>query len=192
MTSILSNLHLLLRVPSFSRWPLKLHFFAPDAHQAWVKWCSTANEPLRGTLEVVTDFVPRPDAEIGAVAPDPPNLPSGIHRLPLDYTPMKNYVAKTNTIVAFEMEGDCVVCKEHLPTGEGFYAVCSNEGCEGVGHIACWSKHLLGEEGADHVLPVSGHCPSCHGPVDWGEMMREMSLRMRGQKEVEKLLRKLK
>ncbi|CRK28749.1 hypothetical protein BN1708_004732, partial [Verticillium longisporum] len=27
ITSIMSNLHLLLRVPSFERWPLKLHFF---------------------------------------------------------------------------------------------------------------------------------------------------------------------
>lgn len=189
-TSILSNLHLLLRVPSFSRWPLRLHFFAPDVHQAWVRWCSIANEPLRDTVEVVTDFVLSADPGPEAGAADAPAPLGGIHSLPLDYAPMRSYVTKTNSIVSFEREGDCVVCGQHLPPGEGLYAVCPNDECEGVGHVTCWSKHLLGGEEGDHVLPVSGKCPSCDGRVDWGGMMRELSLRMRGQKEVEKLLRK--
>ncbi|KAK8110329.1 Structure-specific endonuclease subunit SLX1 [Apiospora kogelbergensis] len=200
LTSIISNLHLLLRVPSFVRWPLKLHFFDRDVHNAWLKLCSTANEQLRSTMEIVTDFEPHAETRVAAENVDPgvegedeesaASPPVwGIHALPLDYAPMREIVTKTESIFSFEREGKCVVCNEHLPTGEGIYAACTNTGCEGVGHLSCWSGHLLGSGRTDEVLPIGGHCPKCKGPVTWGEMMTEMTLRMHGRKEVEKLLK---
>ncbi|KAH6658258.1 GIY-YIG catalytic domain-containing protein [Truncatella angustata] len=192
LTSILSNLHLLLRVDSFSRWPLSLHFFAPDVYKAWNRWCSTASEPLRSSLEAFPDFAPTIANVEGitdsGAAPAP--APWGIHALPLDYAPLKDYVAKTNSIFTFEREGDCVVCKEAIGPGEGLHAACYNDGCEGVGHVTCWSQYFLAEEQADHILPVSGNCPECGGKLVWGDMMKEMTLRLRGPKEVEKLLKK--
>ncbi|KAI1842142.1 hypothetical protein JX266_011675 [Neoarthrinium moseri] len=195
LTSILSNLHLLLRVPSFARWPLSLHFFSEDAHKAWAKWCSTANEPVRDTIAVFTDFEPARETtvEAEAAAEAEPSEESGhawgIHALPLDYTPLKEYVTKTNSIFTFERQGDCIVCGESMAPGEGLYATCSNVGCEGVGHVACWGQHLLGNDG-DEVIPIAGQCPECHGAVKWGDMMKETTLRMRGAKEVDKLLKK--
>ncbi len=182
--SILENLHLLLRVPSFARWPLRLHFFVPDVYHSWEEGCCTASEPIRDTIPVLTDF--QPDHESASESTEP----WGIHAIPLDYAPMKDYVAKTQSIFEFEREGACVLCKEHLPPGQGLYAVCPNAGCEGVGHILCWSRHLLGEENDKDILPISGQCPQCKGDVIWGDMMKEMSLRIRGPKEVEKLLKK--
>lgn len=204
LTSIVSNLHVLLRVPSFARWPLTLHLFRPEVLAAWEKWCASAGEPLRDTLDVVTDFGPGETADgqpakasdalaeagtwetTGATEP----APWGIHALPLDYAPMKEYVAKGHSIASFEREGDCVVCGEAMPSGEGLYPICSTEGCEGVGHLDCWSKRLLGTNSEGAVLPVAGTCPKCGGEVRWGDMMTELTLRLRGQKEVEKLLRK--
>lgn len=203
LTSVISNLHLLLRVPSFLRWPLKLHFFNRDVHKAWLKWYSTASDKLRDTMEIVTDFESVAGTEIaentepgtqgkegGEEETVPAALAWGIHALPLDYAPMREVVTKTESIFSFEREGNCVVCAEHLATGEGVYAACTNTDCEGVGHVSCWSKHLLGPDTADEVLPISGSCPQCNGPVTWGEMMTEMTLRMHGRKEVEKLLKK--
>ncbi|KAK8135486.1 GIY-YIG catalytic domain-containing protein [Apiospora sp. TS-2023a] len=199
LTSVVSNLHLLLRVPSFLRWPLKLHFFNRDVYKAWLKWCGTATDKLRDTMAIVTDFEPvagdtetvtqvEEGEEEEAAAPP---AAWGIHALPLDYAPMREVVTKTESIFSFEREGNCVVCDEHLPTGEGVYAACTNAGCEGVGHVACWSSYLLGGSGVtDEVLPIGGHCPQCDGSVTWGEMMTEMTLRMHGRKEVEKLLKK--
>lgn len=78
-----------------------------------------------------------------------------------------------------------------MPPDGGFYATCYNDDCEGVGHVACWSKHFLRSREPDgDIIPVSGKCPKCHGELVWGDMMKEMTLRMRGQKEVEKLLKK--
>ncbi|KAI0543604.1 GIY-YIG catalytic domain-containing protein [Xylaria curta] len=180
VASIMSNVHLLLRVPSFARWPLKLHFFVPEVHKAWIKCCDTATEPLRKTIPVYTDFAPEGSS----------SEPWGIHALPLDYAPMKSYVEKTKSLYSFEREGSCVICGENLPHGEGLYATCSNTGCEGTGHVSCWSRHLLGRNVGEDIIPVAGRCPKCHGEVLWGDMMKEMSLRLRGEKEVEKLLRK--
>jgi structure-specific endonuclease subunit SLX1 len=192
LLSILSNLHLLLRVPSFARWPLSLHFFAKDVHDAWEKWCLTANEPVRKALPILTDFSAAQNQQpsVGE-AGTTQSQSSGIHALPLDYSPMKSYAEKARSIFSFEREGHCVVCKEELLEGKGLYAVCSNDGCESVGHLQCWSRHLLKEskeEGA--ILPMGGPCPKCDGHVHWGQMMRELSLRERGRKEVDKLLRK--
>ncbi|KXJ93378.1 GIY-YIG catalytic domain-containing protein [Microdochium bolleyi] len=218
LTSILSNTHLLLRVPSFARWPLTMHFFAKDVHAAWGRWCKKANEPLPAMISVLTDFEP-PAAAIGDAATakttasvsgdeeatattqstaEPPESPAwGVHALPTDYTPLRDYVTKTNALFTFENEGPCVICKETLPPGEGLYAVCPNQDCQAAGHVSCWSGHMLRSEhervdGGDpqHILPVLGRCPSCDGEARWVDMMKELSLRVRGPKEVEKLLKK--
>ncbi|KAA8573406.1 hypothetical protein EYC84_004992 [Monilinia fructicola] len=54
--SALSNLKLLLSVPSFSRWPLEVQFFSPDVHKAWSKWSQKIGEPLRDSLPIITHF----------------------------------------------------------------------------------------------------------------------------------------
>ena len=200
MTSILSNLHLLLGVPSFERWPLKVYFFAPEVYKAWGRWCESATEVLRG-VEVVTDFGST------AAAPDQAPLKQadkeeaedsdreaevekkwGIYALPVDYEPMKEYVAKGQEVFVAESEGKCVVCQEELESGKGLHVLCSQEGCEGVGHLACWGQHLL-SRGDGGILPVQGRCPKCYGEVRWVDMMKELTLRLRGKKEVENLLR---
>ncbi|KAK4211487.1 hypothetical protein QBC37DRAFT_426888 [Rhypophila decipiens] len=243
LTSILSNLHLLLRVPSFGRWPLKVHFFAPDVFQAWNRWCTAAHEKLRKSLPVVTDFekdaVERTVRDwfvaqgeethgVGSLdgwdddslvildsnpagthqgalgeMPDPTEVTTvppawGIYKLPLDYEPIKEYVAKGREIFEFERLGDCVVCHQKLDAHTGLHAVCTNNGCEGVGHLSCWSRHLLStdDSAADAntgrgkgIIPIQGRCPSCGGEVQWADMMKELSLRLRGTKEVDKLLK---
>ncbi|KAJ1329666.1 structure-specific endonuclease subunit SLX1 [Microdochium nivale] len=221
MTSILSNAHLLLRVPSFARWPLTLHFFTRDVHAAWDRWCKKADEPLDARVSVLTDFEP-PASDVGqqasTVAAAPSTIdedegeaavvtntsaetpPWGIHALQVDYAPLREYVTKTNALFTFENEGPCIICKEHLPPGQGLYAVCPNQDCQAAGHVPCWSEHLLrGEDvtgdvggggGSQHILPVAGHCPSCGGVARWVDMMKELTLRVRGPKEVEKLLKK--
>lgn len=198
LASVVSNLHLLLRVPSFARWPLKVHFFNAEVYAAWERWCSTSNEKLRSSLSVVTDFgsgsTPGGGGETEATASERGSgvegepQPWGIHGLPLDYEPIKEYVAKGQDIFEFERQGRCVVCREELASGEGLHALCTNTGCDGVAHLSCWSRHFLSAGEAGSILPIDGQCPKCKGVVRWGDMMRELTLRVRGKKDVEKLL----
>ena len=121
----------------------------------------------------------------------------GIYALALDYTPMKEYVAKGQDIFEFERQGNCVICNGDMGVGRGLYAICPNTGCEAVGHLDCWSRCLLKQEArsegigrGDEILPVKGECLKCHGEVLWRDMMKELTLRIRGQAEVDKLLKK--
>ncbi|KAK4122200.1 hypothetical protein N657DRAFT_646880 [Parathielavia appendiculata] len=195
LTSVVSNLHLLLHVPSFARWPLKVHFFNRGVFNAWEKWRTTATEQLRANLAVVTDFgreaASGNETEAAREVKDGGGLHTwGIHALPLDYEPIKEYVAKGQDIFEFERQGRCVVCQEEMQAGEGLQALCTNHGCDGVGHLSCWSRHFLAGEYTESIMPVLGHCPKCYGVVLWGDMMRELTLRVRGQKDVDKLLKR--
>lgn len=215
IASVLSNLHLLLRVPSFARWPLTLRLFDREVHARWAGYLAgTGVEPLRATLDVVTDFKPaavveaeerrkeaarrrmvedlEEDEEAEEAEEEPEGPKWGVHALPLDYTSLAPYLEKGQSVTTFEREGSCVVCLQHLEHDKGLYAICSNGECEGVGHVDCWSRHLLHQQGEqdDMVLPVEGRCPKCDGVVRWGDMMRELTMRVRGQKEVEKVLKR--
>lgn len=201
LKSVLSNLRILLRVPSFARWPLTLRLFAPDVHRAWERQLQGAHAeaaPAGKAIPVLADFATGAtgrledseedgdgDGEAGQdMAPR-----QGIYALALDYEPVKGYVAKGKAVFDFEQQGDCVVCHANLVRDGGLQALCPNEDCHGVGHLSCWSRRLLPREEADgQILPIQGTCPQCHGDVQWELMMRELTLRIRGQKEVEKLV----
>ncbi|KAL2130054.1 hypothetical protein VTI74DRAFT_6948 [Chaetomium olivicolor] len=193
LASVVSNLHLLLRVPSFERWPLRVHFFNRDAFGAWEKWRGSLGEEERQRvgLKVETDFGDGVGKERGEKDEEGEGADAwGIHALPLDYEPIKNYVAKGQEIFEFERQGRCVVCGEEMPTGKGLHALCTNEGCDGAGHLSCWSRQFLKGGESERILPVEGRCPKCNGEVHWGEMMKELTLRTRGPKDVEKLLKR--
>ncbi|UKZ93523.1 uncharacterized protein TrAFT101_008437 [Trichoderma asperellum] len=185
LDSIIPNLHLLTSVPSFARWPLNVHFFSKDAHEAWVDRLITSKTPARAGLEVFSD--------LGASADDQSTTSRGIHSLPLDYWPMKEYIEKAHNTVLFEKQGQCIHCHEEMESDQGLYAVCPNDGCEAMGHLDCWSKRALAsDDDPTAILPNSCECPSCGGKIRWGDMIKELSLRTRGPGEVEKLLRKKK
>lgn len=185
MRSVVSNIHLLTGVASFARWPLTLHFFAAEAHRAWTAWVRTAESPAREGLRVLTDFVDDTTGILGAH-----DEQAGIHALPLDYALVKEYVQKAQDVVAFEKEGRCVHCDEDMVSGEGLHAMCPNDDCVAMGHLDCWSKHALATEGdAEAMIPRTCSCPSCGGHLRWSDMITELTLRVRGQREVEKLLK---
>ncbi|SPO06089.1 related to Structure-specific endonuclease subunit SLX1 [Cephalotrichum gorgonifer] len=188
LSLMLSNLHLLLRVPSFARWPLTLHFYNRDVHEKWEEWVKEVKEPIGPGLSIETDFGP----EVRDDSSQTNDAPWGIRALPLNYKPLRDYAEKARNIFTFEREGNCVHCEEALPPGKGLYAVCPSGDCEAVGHLTCWSRYTLAGEDRTAVLPVQGKCPTCKGPLRWGTMMKELTLRVRDPKEVDKLLKRRK
>lgn len=156
-------------------------FLDEDPYKAWEKWVKSLDKPPRQGLKLVKEFATSKDA--------PPDAPSGVHALPIDYGPMKAYVQKAQDVVSFEQEGNCVICREQLDSGRGLQPMCPNEGCEAMGHLDCWSQHALKSDVSDNVLPDSCECPSCAGQIFWADMMKELSLRVRGKKEITKLLK---
>lgn len=186
----MANIHLLLRVPSFCRWPLAVNFLSRDAHVAWARHCDgdsgdTCKETrVRILFHATAPMGNTPSGSgLGPVAPSP------------TYEPLRAYVAKSRDIFDFEREGSCIGCDEHLAECRGFLAVCPSDECEGVGHLDCWASLLLRhdrEDDTEPVVPLVGRCPSCLNEVRWVDMMKEMTLRVRGAKMADKLLRPLK
>jgi structure-specific endonuclease subunit SLX1 len=108
--------------------------------------------------------------------------------LAVGYSKEKPHVEKGKNIVEFEREGACAICHSDLEHDAGLYTICPNLGCESVTHLTCLSQHFLKDE-EDELVPVKGQCPTCKAEIRWVNVVRELSLRLRGQKEVEKLLK---
>jgi len=133
---------------------------------------------------VVLDFPPKaPISENGELKSH------GIAALGIDYSPLKTHVLIGKSIIDFEQEGSCAICHHNLEHDEGIYTICSNPECSAVTHMTCLSKHFLKYEAKDSLLPIKGNCPSCKKGMRWIDVMKELTLRMRGQKQVEKLLK---
>jgi structure-specific endonuclease subunit SLX1 len=190
VASLLSNLHLLLRVPSFSRWPLEIRFFSEDVHKTWLDWSQATAEALRPSIPIIQDFPPpSADAPEGSGSPQAKKrkIGHGIAALEIGYADQKSHVQKGKEVVEFENEGSCTLCKKDLEHNAGFYTICPSDGCESVTHLTCLGKHFVEDEGS--VVPIQGNCPGCKAELRWVDVVKEVTLRLRGQKEVENLLK---
>jgi structure-specific endonuclease subunit SLX1 len=130
----------------------------------------------------------------------------GISALSINYELHKPHVEKSKAIVDFEREGSCSICDQDLGHDGGIYALCPHLGCESVNHLICLSNSFLQAEfrgkncrressNVDEeqaILPLDGKCKDCGGTVKWVDIVKEVTLRMRGAKEVDRLLKEPK
>ncbi|CZT21288.1 related to Structure-specific endonuclease subunit slx1 [Ramularia collo-cygni] len=187
LTDRLANLHLLLRATSFERWPLKVTFFSEDVHRMWLRWTTQQFEKLRPWIDITMDessCAPK-KGQTEAVPSDP--SPKGIHALDLGYTGLKPQIEKCRELFDVHRSVECsICCKETPSTGFGTL-VCPHEGCRSVSHLQCLASSFLKAEGASAngaIVPTSGSCPTCNTKLMWIDLVRDLSLRMRGEKEI--------
>lgn len=190
VASLLSNLHLLLRVPSFCRWPLELHFFSKGVFDKWSKYCKTTLAQIPKHISILQDFSSVHTPSSKDVFCDTGQKPFYLiaKDLVIDYSNQKSYVEKAKNIFDFEQEGSCTLCKKSLKQNEGIYTVCPNLACNSVTHMTCLSRHFLNGND-DLLIPIKGICPACHSETRWIDFAKELSLRLRGQKEIANLLK---
>ena len=193
----LSNLHLLLRVPGFARWPLRLGFFSYDVYEKWQKSCSKATEKLRSGITVMLNYKPP-----FHLAVEEENLHGSsdekvwkqadlnktrIASLDIGYSSLKQHVVKVFHLVTSGITS-CAICAQDLSGEEPTLLVCSQPHCCATFHTACLALRFLGEE-QNAVLPISGTCPTCGTVIQWADLVKELSLRRRGIKELNLLFR---
>ncbi|KAK7709662.1 Slx4p interacting protein [Botryosphaeria dothidea] len=180
LTDRLANLHLLLRVNSFERWPLRVTFFAEDVHRVWETWTKTTPFKLRTGLRVelettkVLDVFRRLGAEDDASDDhDTIGYGKGIDGIDVGYESSKAHVEKARTLLEQGNNLSCTVCSKHVPQDKAILL------------------YFLEKEGKnDSILPLQGQCPGCKKFIQWTSLMRELSLRTRGEKEVASLFKK--
>lgn len=196
MTDKVSNLHLLLRVPSFARWPLRVRFFREDVHRVWRVWCERADGELRNDLDVILDFEQPVEPLVESASPgtarakrmlDRPSIGNnGVASLDIGYGKLKSHVEK-GLILSKDEQQTCVVCSEQLLDPASTALICPGTGCTAISHMTCLAKQF-GTGTAELLVPVSGNCPSCQTKIQWVDMVKDLTLRARGGKEIELLM----
>ncbi|KAJ8070901.1 hypothetical protein OCU04_001260 [Sclerotinia nivalis] len=191
--SLLSNLHILLSVPSFSRWPLEVRFFSPDVHKAWIKSSKGAIEPLRNSLPNITNFPSAEQIVTDSKGGETTSGHHGIEALKVAYEDMKPHLEKGKKLFNPDMKEACEICNQDLQHNSGLHTLCPNTDCGTITHMTCLSRYFLqGEKNKqldELLVPIKGVCPSCKMEVRWNDLVKELSLRVRGQQVVEKLLK---
>lgn len=188
LTDKLANLHILLRARSFQRWPLRVKFFAPDMFKAWQKVAGTFLEPLRHDLRVEVE---QPSVHVEGTSDlggsdERQNAPSntGINALDVTYQPLKAVLEKSISAVSSNNHA-CAVCRQSIESSQQMALVCPKDNCAAVSHLSCLSGHFLGKptEQDQPILPTTGSCPSCMTQLSWLDLVSDLSLRIRGEKE---------
>jgi structure-specific endonuclease subunit SLX1 len=220
------NLHLLLRVQSFSRWPLSLRFFASDVFREWQSNDKQANTNIRSTIEVVLDplavdisvkrktalktnpkaqeLAPTKtkdsatthNAEIANLGQQPvvqiAKTASMIEQLDCSYAATKPHLEKSKALLSIGERNSCSCCTKPI-RDDPLVLVCPHIDCSAVSHIQCLSQKFLwreqGATGHKLIVPIEGLCPSCNLTTKWKTLVQELSLRLRGQKEIEQLFK---
>ncbi|KAH7079515.1 structure-specific endonuclease subunit SLX1 [Paraphoma chrysanthemicola] len=187
----LKNLHHLLGVGSFSRWPLHLRFFAPDVFAQWER--HILKMPIKLRKSITIQLTP---AEIPKLAADVATelhthfIPEVIRAIPVAYEECKPYVEKSRTVLEVGCRKACGACKKEADTLKSLVLVCPVDSCQTISHLSCLANKFLQEgKNKDALVPIEGSCPGCHSPVRWADMMKELSLRTHGEEELKVLFK---
>ena len=201
LPNTLSNLHLLLRVPSFTRWPLEVRFFCNDVYQKWR--CSIEENGASLRKDVIVSLDMKQPEQLGTVQ----NISlssyakgkrkremlgkGGVEGLDVGYGQLKSYVEKSISLLTEGEKVDCGICHEAVGPAAKLILVCPNESCRMASHLDCLSRKFLSDSKPDlAILPISGLCPGCNAELRWIELVKEMSLRVKGERELGRLTKK--
>lgn len=173
----LANLRLLLRAESFRPWPLEVRFFREDVHRAWRAGAERVGPALRDCVEV---------------ALDDDSATVGVERLDVGYRSSRQHLQKSVMILNQDRDPACDVCRSSVDRTGSAVVTCPYGRCRSVSHLTCLAGRFIGPsadtDAATAVLPTQGSCPRCKKAVRWIDVVKEASLRERGEKEVAKLL----
>lgn len=183
---VLGNLHQLLRSTYFGNWPLTVRFLSTDAHSHWQRWSERADGLLPDTIHIELDF----RAE-GASVLDSTLPANDMSHMDATYRGIQEHLEKSMALLANNPKTlSCEVCKEQLFPQNDIIVVCSGRYCHAVSHVSCLSQLFLHDEGSSGLVPAVGECPACKREVKWVTLMKELTMRLYGAKQVTKLLKR--
>ena len=187
----LKNLHHLLGVKSFNRWPLHLRFFAPDIFATWERHTAKMAPKLRSsiTIQLTPAHLPEPTTD-PSTGEQIFTVPEVIRHIPVAYEDCKSHVEKARALIEEPKLHHCGICSTRLDAAVESLLVCPVATCYTLCHAHCLANRFLAEEGnQDALIPIEGTCPGCYTSLKLYTIMKEMSLRTRGQKEIEAMFK---
>lgn len=198
----LSNLHLLLRVPYFSRWPLHVRFFNKDVYRAWLTWCGRVDTQIRSGINVIFDPVQSETAsaqdeeEFTSAQPVRKKRKAdligkgGVEGVDPTYARLRDVLQKTRLLLDENHDFKCSTCTTGLNPNQDMFILCPNDACHNVNHVTCLADRALAGADSNTMVPQEVSCPSCRASHSWLELMQQVTVKTRGVKEMAKLLKK--
>ncbi|KAI9651599.1 MAG: Slx4p interacting protein [Alyxoria varia] len=190
----------LLRAQSFSRWPLQVDLFDPEAADIWQKRVkrSASHVTSHVSVRVHGDAGPNASSNPNPVRNNERSHGSGqdaarqpeIDALDVSFQPYKAHVQKSFEALSQDPAPCCTLCELAAHHDKGFALTCSSPGCSMVAHMGCLADNFLREEtNQERIVPVQGTCPKCRTNLLWANLTRDLTLRMRGKADLERLFR---
>jgi structure-specific endonuclease subunit SLX1 len=185
-------------VPYFSQWPLEVRFFSEEVYKVWQKWCERVDGNIRSGIKVYLDL-PQGESDDLEITSGQQSAKrrkidllgnGGVEGVDPTYARFQDVLEKSRFLLDEDDEQSCGVCAQKLDMQADLYTICPHATCRELSHITCLSQKFTDGNARASFLPQHGECPSCQGPLEWSELMRDVSLRARGEKEVCKLLSK--
>ncbi|KAL1848424.1 Slx4p interacting protein [Paecilomyces lecythidis] len=168
LASHLGDLHVLLRSTYFRNWPLKVRFFSNDVYRVWQAWSDRVDGLIPDNIEIIS-----------------PQHGGGIRSaetVDSSYNSMRSYLEKAKSVLDDSQNIHCGVCKELLQLKDQMIVVCPASSCRSTSHLLCLSSRFLEESGEpDQMVPSEGICVACEETVQWPMLMKELTLRSRGE-----------
>ncbi|ETI24684.1 hypothetical protein G647_04053 [Cladophialophora carrionii CBS 160.54] len=197
----LSNLHLLLRVPYFSKWPLEVRFFSEDMYRCWTTWCARVDRHIRPGIKVIWDPAQPGEQEEDEFSSAQPQAsqrrkrkaeligrggPEGVDPT---YARLRGVFEKSQFLLDDGDNQKCSLCAASIDLHRSLFVICHMEHCQSISHVTCLADASLHRnQSASSIVPDIAVCPSCTKETAWVELMQQVTLRNRGVKEVKKLL----
>jgi structure-specific endonuclease subunit SLX1 len=165
----------------------------------WQTWCDRVDGRIPGHIKIRLDLKEE-QAEAPAASTEPSakrrklNLvgKGGVEGVDATYASLQPVLEKGQFVFDPYEQLDCDVCKRPLALDQDLTAICPHGECRSVSHIECLARHFHAEGMPESLIPTGGQCPSCQKDVLWISLMKELTLRLRGAKEVQKILKKAK
>lgn len=116
----------------------------------------------------------------------------GIQALDVGYTSLKQHLRKSQELFGADAPTlQCCVCQSEVPSSGASTLVCSNDDCSAVSHLQCLATKFQSEIelSDDLVVRSTGRCPTCSSELQWVNLAKELSLRMRGEREIKEIFK---
>lgn len=158
---------------------------------------------MRTGVDVFLDLKKPPDLPLGEDAPPSTQLKEkrtqksvgqgGLEGIDVGYSKLTTHLEKSFFLLADGEKNSCVICDENIASKTPLVLVCPEQECRASSHLSCLAQRFLHEsEEESSILPTSGRCPHCRSRLRWIDLVKELSLRLRGEAEIARLMKKPK
>lgn len=168
----------------------------------WTRWSERVDTEIQGEIDVFLDlpkppeFPPEEDTPPSTQLKGKRNRKSvgqgGVEGLDVGYNKFAAHLEKSASILARGESNSCAVCNKIIESKTELVLICPEQECKASSHMNCLAQHFLQESGKGSILPISGNCPQCQSRLKWIDLVKELSLRLYGEAQVAKLMKKPK